>query len=352
MNSGADEQVEDSFDMHCPEKVTICIPVYNALPELKECVSLLEANQCSNTDIVICNDCSPDEEVGAYLENLDDSVFTIMCNPENLGYTRTINQMIEATEGDVILLNSDARPYRNFSMHLQQIAYQSNSTATTTAVSDNAGAFSFPDYNEKNNLPEWLTEEDAASLLADRFKLKCHEVPTGSGFLHVYKTIYLNDVGLFDYEKFPMGYGEENEFCMRGAKKGWKHIIAPSVYVGHERTSSFGEKKNKLVKVGVKKVNELYPHYNQLCANSFVRSNTVKESRFNARATLLQSVKPHRTRVLYVLGVKSGGTPQTNLDLLKALKDDQDSWLFYSDKRTSFLNITLEVYFERWSLTL
>jgi hypothetical protein len=49
----------------------------------------------------------------------------------------------------------------------------------------------------------------------------------------------LNQLGLFDQELFGLGYGEENDFCMRARQAGWKNVLCDNVYVGHVGGSSF-----------------------------------------------------------------------------------------------------------------
>jgi hypothetical protein len=38
---------------------------------------------------------------------------------------------------------------------------------------------------------------------------------------------------------FGLGYGEENDFCMRARQAGWKNVLCDNVYVGHVGGSSF-----------------------------------------------------------------------------------------------------------------
>src|SRR3546814_16309874 len=51
------------------------------------------------------------------------------------------------------------------------------------------------------------------------------EVPTGNGFCMYIRRAMLEDVGLFDEQAFPVGYGEENDLCMRAIDAGWHHLV-------------------------------------------------------------------------------------------------------------------------------
>ena len=39
----------------------------------------------------------------------------------------------------------------------------------------------------------------------------------------------LNEVGMFDEALFARGDGEENDFCLRAVKRGWRNVLAAVV---------------------------------------------------------------------------------------------------------------------------
>src|SRR3546814_18789290 len=85
-------------------------------------------------------------------------------------------------------------------------AYRTDRTGTVTAVSNNAGAFSVPEPGT-NALPDGLDAEDMARLVMDcRFDAP-FEVSTGNGFCLYIKRALLDDVGLFDADNLPVGFG-------------------------------------------------------------------------------------------------------------------------------------------------
>ena len=49
----------------------------------------------------------------------------------------------------------------------------------------------------------------------------------------------LNDVSLFDADRFGRGY-EENDFCLRASAQGWRHLLACDTFVFHSGEVSFG----------------------------------------------------------------------------------------------------------------
>src|SRR3546814_1847323 len=66
---------------------------------------------------------------------------TVIRNPSNLGYTRSINKGCElAANDDVVLLNSDTVVGPHWLRNLKVAAYGNDRIGTVTAISDNAGA--------------------------------------------------------------------------------------------------------------------------------------------------------------------------------------------------------------------
>lgn len=256
-----------------PARTTVIVPVYNAPDEVRDCLnSVLKHTDLSRDRLLVIDDGSPDPAVAPMLAEFEGRPgVTILKNTPNIGYTKTINRGIrEAGADDVVLLNSDTVVTPRWLEGLRSAAYCRPKVGTVTAMSDNAGAFSFPKFNEYCPRPAHLTHEDYALLLTQATR-GCvpPEVPTGSGFCFYIRRAMMADCGLFDEEGFPRGYGEENDFCMRGFKAGWVNLISPWSFVYHIRTASFKGEKTALVKAGVDVVTKRYPDYAKLVKEAF-----------------------------------------------------------------------------------
>lgn len=248
-----------------PARTTVIVPVYNAPDEVRDCLrSVLKHTDLTQNRLLVIDDGSPDPAVAPMLAEFDGIAgVTILRNTPNIGYTKTINLGIrEAGGDDVILLNSDTVVTPRWLEGLRSTAYSRPKVATVTAMSDNAGAFSFPHFNEYCPRPAHMTHEDYALLITQATR-NCTppEVPTGSGFCFYIRRALIDACGLFDEEGFPRGYGEENDFCMRAFKAGWVNLVSPWSFVYHVRTASFKGEKTALVKAGVDVVTKRYPEY-------------------------------------------------------------------------------------------
>ena len=184
-----------------------------------------------------------------------------------------------------------------------------------------------------NDTPRELDEDTVGRLVTQHAKQIYPQSPTANGFCMYIKRMALNEVGGFDADNFPRGYGEENDFCMRAQKRGWNHVVDDATFVFHERLASFGAEKNHLLAHARKTLDRLHPEYTRL-ARAFVASEDMKRVGENTEAAFRRStsdkvqVKP---RVLYVIHGEGGGTPHTNRDLMEALADQYSPYLLVSD---------------------
>lgn len=145
----------------------------------------------------------------------------------------------------------------------------------------------------------------------------------------------IDDVGMFDVDAFPRGYGEENDFCMRAERAGWRHVIDDRTYVFHERSKSFKSEKTELMRAGRAVVDQRYPEYKQR-TQVFSKGVTISQARFNTSLAIADLDGPSRAlpRVLFVISTMTGGTPQTNRDLMFAVMQDWEPWLLHCDSKT------------------
>lgn len=262
-----------SSESRLSQKVSIVIPIFNAYDEVKECIeSVLRHTHSSYACIHLINDGSSDPRIKQLLfkyvgiENVK-----ITHNAQNIGYTKTINIAIKENKcNDIVLLNSDTIVTRGWLFGLRASAYSSTKIATVTAMSDNAGAFSFPKQGIANPKPENVSYDDyATAIIQSSASCSIVDTPTGSGFCMYIRKQVLDEIGIFDEVAFPRGYGEENDFCMRATRAGWRNVITPWAFVFHKRNASFKSEKDSLIQPGINVVTQRYPDYAQRVKDAF-----------------------------------------------------------------------------------
>ncbi|PQA81493.1 hypothetical protein C5F52_20065 [Limnohabitans sp. TS-CS-82] len=316
-------------------KVSVIIPIFNAIDDLRVCFDRLMKYTDRSVELIFINDASSDEQVAKFLESISKNEnVTILNNEVNLGFTKTVNKGIAFSgKNDVVLLNSDARVVPRWLQGIQRAVATSDNIGTVTPMSDRAGAFSAPLIGNDNPLPIGVSEVDYAIAFRRNSIGYYPVVPTGNGFCMYIRRQCIDEIGLLDEVAFPRGYGEENDFCMRARLKGWINIIDDRTYVFHDRSKSFGFEKEGLIKSGRKMIDERYADYGK-AIKIFSKSENIGAARFKGKIALKESKNGVIPRVLYVISTLTGGTPQTNRDLMYSLSDAIEPWLLRCDAKT------------------
>lgn len=275
-------------------KVSVIVPVYNAPGDLARCLRSVVANVAGISRLIVIDDCSTDNRVEKVLSVFRGSGVEIFHNPENLGFTRTVNRGIDLAGGDdVILLNSDTIVPPGWAGSLKTAAYSGLWIATATPLSNNAGAFSVPEIGVANALPDELSVDACARLYRAASVGAYPRVPTGNGFCMYVRRDCLDVIGTFDETAFPVGYGEENDLCMRAVRAGFEHVIDDRTFVFHARSASFGKLKAGLYASGRAVIRERYPEYDELI-RVFSEGTTMLDVRWRIRnAFLRHRANPH-----------------------------------------------------------
>lgn len=313
--------------------VVIIVPIFNAVKDLENCIRSVLFNTRIPFRLLLINDASTDPDVNLLLSRFEHILnVEIIQNIKNKGFTGTVNKgLLFADKSDVVLLNSDTIVTPHWLVNLRLAAYSGIKVGTATALSNNAGAFSVPNPGVENFIPDGYSLNEWARAINQAIPRTYPATPTGHGFCMYIRNDCLADVGHLDQESFPRGYGEENDFSMRGLRKGWNHVIARNTFVYHVKSASFGDEKVQLLKDGRSIIDKKYPEYTKMVREFMLRGDVVSaRSDIHEVQELMLSERPIiKPRVLYVLSTKTGGTPQTNEDLMEALSDRVDAFVLY-----------------------
>ena len=132
------------------------------------------------------------------------------------------------------------------------------------------------------------------------------EIPTAVGFCMYIRRECLAENGLFDADAFGIGYGEENDFCMRTAARGWKHKLACDVFVYHAGSVSFGPASARQ-EAAMRVLIDRYPSYPAI-VRRHVQMDPANAFRIAVTAQRIRnSGKRARLAVVHTLG---GGVAQ------------------------------------------
>lgn len=305
-----------------PHPVDVIVPVYRGLADTRLCIDSVLASPVSTAyRLIVINDCSPEAEVTQWLRERakQDERITLLENEENLGFVGTVNRgMALSTHNDVLLLNSDTEVANDWLDRIRTAAYGDQRIASVTPLSTNATICSYPRFCEDNPLPPGYDTARLDALCARTNPGVVVDVPTGVGFCMYIRRDCLQEVGLFDTEHFGKGYGEENDFCQRAARAGWRNLHLLDTFVLHTGGVSFGDSKSPRERAAMETLARLHPRYAR-DVHAFVQTDPARPYRLALDVARIQETR--LPVVLAVLHDRGGGTLRHVRELAAHLVD-------------------------------
>ncbi|WP_431303985.1 glycosyltransferase [Sediminicoccus sp. BL-A-41-H5] len=254
-----------SIVSHAPG-IDVIIPVYRGAAEFRACLDSVLLADTGAVRIIIVDDGSPDQELRAEVAAAQKYVgVEVLSHSRNLGFPAAINTGLRGSAGrDVVLLNSDTLVPHGWLERLRAVAYSASDIGSVTPFTNNGSIASYPDPggNEAPDGLDGLTALDQAAWAANG--AGSVELPTGVGFCMYIRYDCLAEVGHLRDDVFAQGYGEENDWCLRARRLGWRHALATGVFVAHLEGRSFGPAKTHLMRRNADILEGLHPGYGTL----------------------------------------------------------------------------------------
>jgi glycosyltransferase involved in cell wall biosynthesis/GT2 family glycosyltransferase len=271
-----------------PRAVDIIIPVYGAPEELSAClVSVAAHTDLSKHRVILIADGPQNAAVERVLTQFSEAHATcvIMRNDQRLGFVGSVNRGMGQSGTDVILLNSDTVVTPRWVEKLVEAAYSSGDVATVTPLSNHATLCSIPRSFEENLLPDGMSAADVSDLV-ERVSVRTYpRLPTGVGVCLYIRRAALDDVGFFDESRFGLGYGEENDFCMRALRRGWVHVADDATFIEHAGHASFGASRASLQRKARRALEDAHPRYASTIAE-FMKRDPMRDVRIRIQTAL------------------------------------------------------------------
>ena len=222
--------------------LSIVIPIYNALSDVKKCLfSLNRAHLLPSTEIFLIDDCS-DTQTQNYLLSFVNKFkkFQYVRNPVNSGFIISSNKGIDLAHNDiVVILNSDTKVPRGFDALISACFIAHPRVAVASPLSTHSGLFSIPERPHSKL-------DSIQKLLNDNVK-PTYPLITPEGFCLCLNKRIINKIGKLD-EIYGFGYSEEDDLILRALSKGYKTVLIDNLIVYHKSHASFtSERRLKIL---------------------------------------------------------------------------------------------------------
>lgn len=221
--------------IHHP-KVSVIILVKDALEYVKKCLFSV-ARYTQNYELIIIDNGSR-AETRNFLDELQPKLnFKLVRNSTNRGFSYGCNQGIKVSTCEYLcFLNSDTMVTPNWLGKLMKGFSKPDAGIVGPSTCWCAGEQCIKYLkNRRHNIDQ--TEADSISYSIDQGIVKTEIY----GFCFTVARKVIDDIGVFDHKRYPIGSSEERDFSWRAYKAGYKSYWVKDSYVHHFGSRTFSE---------------------------------------------------------------------------------------------------------------
>lgn len=262
---------------------SVVIPLYADHPVTRQSLERLSLiAQRGDWDIVLVLDGATDTAFVEFVMGLGNSQIKVRHNTRPHGFSAAVNQGIAlcGVDRDVVILNSDVLIRPKVFELLEEALLSNPDLASVTAVSNFGSLASYPLPGRETRWLPMSPDKLSEFFERDKFRDLVTPTPTCIGHCVIIRRSALDEVGMFNSDLFPEGYGEEVDWSIRASKLGWHHGISNRAFVWHQGSVSFGGRKTKLKQRGETILKELHGETYAQMSIDVARTKKLLENRF------------------------------------------------------------------------
>lgn len=204
---------------------SIVIPTYNGLHLLKPCIASIRQHTESPYEIIVVDNGSGDDTIGYCLRE----GLTLVALPVNSGFPIACNKGLAIASGDqIVLLNNDVLVTPRWLTNMMSALYSSEDIGLVGPVTNYASG-----QQQVDMVDDWDNEHfnrpDPAGW---------HSVQRLVGLCLVMKREIFRKVGFLD-ERFSPGHYEDDDYCYRVRRAGYRLLMCRDTFIYHKGSASF-----------------------------------------------------------------------------------------------------------------
>jgi GT2 family glycosyltransferase len=239
-------------------KISIIIPNYNGKSFLRECLDSIK-NQNILNEIIIIDNASHDESVIFITQNYPEII--LIQNKENLGFSKAVNQGIEASSGEYLfLLNNDVELEEDCIKNLIKcIDENKNIFAVSSKMIQYHDRNKIDDAGDEYTILGW-TKKVGYGNPQEKYN-KNRETFSACAGAAIYRKSILEEIGYFDENFF--AYLEDIDLSYRARIHGYHIIYCPEAIAYHIGSGTTGSRYNEF-KIKLAARNNFYVPYKNM----------------------------------------------------------------------------------------
>lgn len=212
-------------------KASIVIPTHNNLHLTRLCLQSISRSTCwPHYEVIVVDNASTDG-TAAFLQDLEtqDRGVRVILNERNEGFARSINQGVAAAGGDyVVLLNNDTIVTRGWLTTLIDYLGRHPDVGIVGPASNQVG-------NEARVLVDYANLDEMEAFAARYTRDHAghtQDLEMLAFFCAVMPRRVIDAVGMLD-EQFGIGMFEDDDFCVRVRRAGYRLVSTDGAFVHH-----------------------------------------------------------------------------------------------------------------------
>lgn len=218
--------------MSASSPVAIIIPAFNQLAYCQACIESLRRYTPEQYRLILVDNGSTDG-VEEYFDTVEDAV--VFHSPSNLGFAAGVNLGLRAAEGHAVLLNSDTLLTPGW---LTRLGAALESAPRIGLAGPRTNCAPGPQQIEGLRLTDEGEIDAFAETLAREHAGEVREAQRLVGFCLMIHADALAELGPLD-ERFGIGNFEDDDYCTRARRAGYRLVIAEDCFVYHHGGRTF-----------------------------------------------------------------------------------------------------------------
>jgi len=277
-----------------PELVSIIIPAHNQLEYTRQCLETLRTNTRTPYQLILIDNGSTDGSA-EHFDAVPDA--TVVHAETNLGFAKAVNLGLAHVQGHAVLLNNDTLLPRNWLEPLTAALRRSGDIGMVGPKTNYA-----PGPQQIDGLEFHALEEISAFALqlAESQRGRLTDTYRLVAFCVLIRDTVVKEVGVFD-ERFGLGNFEDDDYCLRVARAGYRLVIAEDAFVFHYGNRTFarlGVTNDAFQKSLAENQQRLFDKWGRQALEHTEQAHQARVLNRQARAVLEKGDAPEAIRLL------------------------------------------------------